>query len=312
MLLLFDTLSLVVGFVVVVAVGHALRATGRLPASAAHTLNTVVTDVTMPALILATLGARAIPAGAPRAVVAATLGLGAALVLGTIAARALGAARPAQGAIALTAGFSNTGFLGIPLVLALYPAAGEAGATAVLVDAFVTTLWLYTAGVFWARRQGEGGESAPPILRLLATPATVAVVAGLAMSLLGLHLPAPVARLATLLGGATVPLVFLALGLRLDWKDVHGRLRPILAASVIRLGIVPAVVFGVAVALGLRGPVRDATVLEAAMPSSMMAAVLADRYGCDGPLGTAAVVFTTLLGVLSIPLWVGFLHAVGP
>jgi predicted permease len=313
-MLLFDTLSLLLGFVAVVAVGHALRATGRLPASAAHTLNTVVTDVTMPALILATLGARAVPAAAPRAVVAATLGLGAALVLGTIAARALGLGRPAQGAVALTAGFSNTGFLGIPLILGLYPdpAAVEAGATAVLIDAFMTTLWLYTAGVYWARRQGEGGESAPRLLRLLATPASIAVVAGLALSLLGLRLPRPVASLAALLGGATVPLVFLALGLRLDWKDVRGRLRPILAASVIRLGIAPAVVFGAALTLGLRGPVRDAAVLEAAMPSSMMAAVVADRYGCDGPLGTAAVVLTTLLGVLSIPLWVALLHAVGP
>ncbi len=311
-MLLFDTLSLLLGFVAVVAVGHALRATGRLPASAAHTLNTVVTDVSMPALILATLGARAVPAAAPRAVVAATLGLGAALVLGTIAARALGLGRPAQGAVALTAGFSNTGFLGIPLMLGLYPAATEAGATAVLIDAFVTTLWLYTAGVYWARRQGEGGESAPPLLRLLATPASISVVVGLAMSLLGLHLPPPVARLAALLGAATVPLVFLALGLRLDWKDVRGRLRPILAASVIRLGIAPAVAFGAALTLGLRGPVRDAAVLEAAMPSSMMAAVVADRYGCDGPLGTAAVVLTTLLGVVSIPLWVAFLHAVGP
>jgi predicted permease len=311
-MLLFDTLSLLLGFVAVVAVGHALRATGRLPASAAHTLNTVVTDVTMPALILATLGARPVPAAAPRAVVAATLGLGAALVLCTIAARALGLGRPAQGALALTAGFSNTGFLGIPLVLGLYPEAPEAGATAVLIDAFMTTLWLYTAGVYWARRQGEGGESAPRLLRLLATPASIAVVVGLAMSLLGLHLPPPALRLALLLGGATVPLVFLALGLRLDWTDVRGRLRPILAASVIRLGIAPAVVFGAALTLGLRGPVRDAAVLEAAMPSSMMAAVVADRYGCDGPLGTAAVVLTTLLGVLSIPLWVALLHAVGP
>ncbi len=181
-----------------------------------------------------------------------------------------------------------------------------------LIDAFVTTLWLYTAGVYWARRQGEGGESAPPLLRLLATPASISVIVGLAMSLLGLHLPPPLERLAALLGGATVPLVFLALGLRLDWKEVRGRLRPILAASVIRLGIAPAVAFGAALTLGLRGPVRDAAVLEAAMPSSMMAAVVADRYGCDGPLGTAAVVLTTLLGVVSIPLWVAFLHAVGP
>jgi hypothetical protein len=309
---LLDTLWLLVGFVAVVALGHALRASGRLPASAADTLNTVVTDVTMPALILATLGARAIPTTAPRAVIAASFGLVAGLGLGSLAARALGLGRPAQGASALTAGFSNTGFLGIPLILGLYPDAAEAGAAAVLIDAFVTTLWLYTAGVFWARRHGEGGERAPHVARLLVTPASIAVVTGLGMSLLGLRFPAPIARFASLLGGATVPLVFLALGLRLDWKGVRGSLRPLLAVAAIRQAIVPALVLGVAFALGLRGPVRDVTVLEAAMPSAMMAAVVADRYGCDGKLGTAAVVLTTLLGVVTIPLWVAALHAIGP
>ena len=311
-MLLLDTLWLLVGFVAVVALGHALRASGRLPASAADTLNTVVTDVTMPALILATLGARAIPTTASRAVIAATVGLGAGLSLGALAARALGLGRPAQGASALAAGFSNTGFLGIPLILGLYPDAAEAGAAAVLIDAFVTTLWLYTAGVFWARRHGEGGERAPHVARLLLTPASIAVVTGLGTSLLGLRFPAPIARFAGLLGGATVPLVFLALGLRLDWKSVRGSLRPLLAVAAIRQAIVPAIVLGAAVALGLRGPVRDVTVLEAAMPSAMMAAVVADRYGCDGQLGTAAVVLTTLLGVVTIPLWVAALHAIGP
>jgi predicted permease len=310
-MLLFDTLYLLVGFVAVVALGHVLRATGRLPTTAADTLNTVVTDVTMPALILATLGARAVPTAAPRAVVAASFGLVAGLISGTIAARALGLGRPAQGAAALTSGFSNTGFLGIPLVLGLYPDAAEAGAAAVLIDAFVTTLWLYTAGVFWARRQGEGGEPTPHVARLLVTPASIAVVSGLAMSLLGLRLPSPVARFANLLGGATVPLVFLALGLRLDWKGLRGRLRPLLGIAVIRQAIVPALVLGVAAALGLHGPVRDVTVLQAGMPSSMMAAVVADRYGCDGPLGTDAVVLTTLLGVVTIPLWIAVLHAIG-
>ncbi len=307
-----DTLWLLVGFVAVVVLGHGLRASGRLPITAANTLNTVVTDVTMPALILATLGARAVPAAAPRAVITATIGLVAGLGLGSLAGRALGFGRPGRGAMALTAGFSNTGFLGIPLILGLYPDVADAGSTAVLIDAFVTTLWLYTAGVFWARRQGEGGERVPHFARLLITPASIAVVSGLAMSLVGLRLPAPIQRFASLLGGATVPLVFLALGLRLDWKGLRGSLRPLLAVAAIRQWLVPAVVLGLAAALGLHGAVRDVTVLEAAMPSAMMAAVVSDRYGCDGALGTAAVVFTTLLGVLTIPVWIALLHAMGP
>jgi hypothetical protein len=93
---------------------------------------------------------------------------------------------------------------------------------------------------------------------------------------------------------------------------VRGRLRPILAVVAIRQVVVPAVVLGVAATLGLRGVVRDVTVLEAAMPSAMMAAVVADRYGCDGALGTSAVVATTLLGVVTIPIWITALHAIGP
>lgn len=43
-----------------------------------------------------------------------------------------------------------------------------------------------------------------------------------------------------------------------------------------------------------------------------MSAVLAGRSGCDGALGPAVVALTTLLGVLTIPLWVAGLRRLGP
>lgn len=42
--------------------------------------------------------------------------------------------------------------------------------------------------------------------------------------------------------------------------------------------------------------------IEAAMPSGTVAAVLADRYGCDGSIASALVIATYGLSLLTIPL----------
>lgn len=330
-----ESFSLLFGFILVLAVGYGLRRSGRLEPSAANTLNLLVTDVTMPALIVATLSARPLPLGVLRALASATIVLFTSLALGALAGRALRLPRRAEGALALTSGFANTGFLGVPFVLALYPSAPEAGMTAVLIDAFVTTLWIYTLGVACARRYGAGDPAAdaragstaalprplstpsrapigaPPLHRVLLTPPTMAVVIGLGMSLLGLRLPPFLDRAAALLGGATAPMVFLALGVRLELRSLIGRARPMLAVAAVRLLIAPALMIALTALLRLGGPEREAAVLEAAMPSAMMSAVVADRYCCDGPLATGAVVLTFLLSLLTLPGWLAALHLLG-
>lgn len=328
-----ESFSLLFGFILVLAIGYGLRRSGRLEPSAANTLNLLVTDVTMPALIVATLSARPLPLGVLRALTAATLVLFISLALGALAGRALRLPRRAEGSLALTSGFANSGFLGVPFVLALYPSAPEAGMTAVLIDAFVTTLWIYTLGVAWARRYGADDPAAearagttavlpystpsrapiaaPPLHRVLLTPPTMAVIIGLGMSLLGLRLPSFLDRAATLLGGATAPMVFLALGVRLELRSLIGRVRPMLAVAAVRLLAAPALMIALTGLLRLGGPEREAAVLETAMPSAMMSAVIADRYGCDGPLATGAVVLTFLFSLLTLPGWLAALRLLG-
>jgi hypothetical protein len=47
------------------------------------------------------------------------------------------------------------------------------------------------------------------------------------------------------------------------------------------------------------------TVIEAAMPSMVLGLVFCDRYGLDTALYAAAVTLTTLLSLLTLPLWSG-------
>jgi len=48
-------------------------------------------------------------------------------------------------------------------------------------------------------------------------------------------------------------------------------------------------------------------VLEAAMPSMVLGLVLCDRFRLDTTLYALAVTVTTLLSLLSLPLWFGFI-----
>jgi predicted permease len=50
-----------------------------------------------------------------------------------------------------------------------------------------------------------------------------------------------------------------------------------------------------------------ATVLEVAMPSGVLCLVLCDRYGLDASLYAMAVTVTTVLSLLTLPLWYGVL-----
>jgi predicted permease len=47
---------------------------------------------------------------------------------------------------------------------------------------------------------------------------------------------------------------------------------------------------------------RQVSVILAAMPSGAIAAVIADRYGCDGKLAAAIVIGTYLLSLVTLPL----------
>ncbi|AGP37276.1 AEC family transporter [Sorangium cellulosum] len=297
-----DLISQLLALFAVLGVGVLLRALGRGGQADAAALNRLVIDVTTPALIVSVLRRSGIGQGAWGAVAASTIALFACALAGVAVARALGLPRAAQGAAGLVGSFSNTGFLGVPVVLALYGRAGDAAGTAILVDSIVTMLMLWTFGVALAARMGAGGDvDARSLLRVILHPNVLSIAAGLALYALPIPLPTWVERALDALGSATPTLVFLALGLSLDLRSLRGRVRPLVAVAAVKLLVSPAVALGAAVALGLRRPVSEVAVLQSAMPTSMVSVIVAARYGCDGQFAAAAAVVTTLGALVTLP-----------
>jgi predicted permease len=302
------------------AVGQLLRLLGTVPANAPDVLGRVIVQITMPALLVVILARARFEAALVPALLAVTVAMLVALALGALWLRVLGAARPSQGAAGIVAAFSNTAFLGLPFVLARYPGSASAATTAVIIDTVDTTILLLTAGVAFATAMAsQARPAATPrlpragraLLRLLTQPMMIAVLIGLALALTDSELPAVLAGPLTLVGQATTTLAFLTIGLGLDLRSLRGQTRALAGIAAIKLVVMPGLAALILLTFGVRGEVAQAAVLQAAMPTAVVAAIIATNAGCDGRLASAAAVITTLLSLLTLPILAASLHAIG-
>lgn len=305
-------LPLFVGFFGVMALGSALRSRLRAPltaASVASALTVVIVDVTAPALTLDVLLRARIAPSLVTALVPPTVALLAMMALVIAACRLARLDRAQTGALAMTLSFSNTGFVGIPVIQGLFahPSAAQA---AVMVDSIDTTLLLWTLGVAVAARYGSGETHGAGLGAMLRKPVTWAVLVGFALNAAGVSLPTWLRPGVERLGAATGPLVFLTLGLGVDASKLRGRLGVISASVVARLALSPAIALAVAWIAGMRGDAAQAAVMQSAMPTALVSVVIATEGGCDAALASAVATATMLLAPLTLPLWFELARAV--
>ena len=153
-----------------------------------------------------------------------------------------------------------------------------------------------------ARHGGHG------VLRELArNPLILSTVAGLAANLAGLRLPDAAATVLQRLGLAALPLGLMAVGAGLKLgglKDAPGLASALLT---IRHAVLPLLAVGLCLWLPLPAAQSLVLVAFAALPTASSAYVLAARMGGDGSFVAGLVTVSTLLGALSLPLWLAVL-----
>jgi malate permease and related proteins len=209
--------------------------------------------------------------------------------------KALGLERRLLMAVLLTTMFMNAGNIGLPVNLFAF---GE-DAVALATIFFVTnSVFAYTLGVLIA--SSGKTDLGRAFLGLFKLPMIYALLLALAFLLAGWKLPIPLDRAVHLLAGASIPSMLILLGLQLqhaNWKT--DRLALGLSTGV-RLLVSPMIALGLCALLGLQGPVRQAGVLESAMPTAVLTTVRATEYDAQPSFVTSAVFISTLLSPLTL------------
>jgi hypothetical protein len=213
---------------------------------------------------------------------------------------------------------TNSAYVGYPiLLLTLAPVAGVSLALNMVVEnLFIIPLLLFMAST-------EGGASgrwhaaSRALARLLRIPLIIALLAGLAVSLLGVKLPEPITRTVDLLATSSSALALFVVGGTLVGLSVHGLGSKVLPVSAGKLIFHPLAMLLMVTALPALGlpqiepSLRMAVILMAAMPMIGIYPTLAQAYGQEDFAAVAMLVTTTLsFFTLSGMLWL-FTHFSG-
>jgi predicted permease len=231
------------------------------------------------------------------------------LVLALAFAKAAHRARLADASLyAFTAIFANTGYLGIPLAALAF---GEAGVLpAIVATAFQSAVFVAVAAALVETDLGKGAGAAAVArhvaLAVAHNPLFVAPVAGMAWSLLGLALPAPVDAFCRFLGSAAGPSALFAIGLFLVGKPFARSAKEVASLSAFKLFVQPLVTALLALALiEVEPPWAKMAVVLAALPAGANCFVLATHYGIAVERTSAAILATTAGGVVTLAALLG-------
>jgi predicted permease len=217
-----------------------------------------------------------------------------------------GLSRETRAAILLAGVFGNVLFMGYPTLTFLYGDLG--GSYAAFADVLASSPLVWTLGVWIATRLGhEGGQGTSLFRTLLTLPPAWGFVLGFAVNLSGVDV-APLIEAAKFMGSATIPIMLFTLGLSIPWGDMRPT-RPVMVAVAVKLAFAPLLAYGAARLLfGDLHPAQTAAVIETAMPTMLMAASFADRFNLDVRAAALTASWSSLLFLLTLPLWIAFLH----
>jgi predicted permease len=138
---------------------------------------------------------------------------------------------------------------------------------------------------------------------ILLNPLIISTAGGIAFSLLGVALPAIVDDTLKHLSQASLPMGLIAVGAGLRLQGLHSHRGTLWYGVVVKLLVLPAIAWGLALLFGLSGVYLHIAVLMAALPVSTVSYVMAKRMGGDGDTIAAQVMLSTLLAALTLPLW---------
>lgn len=288
----------------VIAIGFAAVRSGLFDKSETRILGKFAINIALPAMLLKALTER------PFAEIM-NVGYLSAYTLGSLAVftAGIGFARLVQKKTLQTSvvhgmgmSLSNSGFIGYPIVLQVVgPAAGIALALCFLVE----NLLIVPLTLALAESSGGDGKKAHRVVietftRLAKNPLIIAIVVGFSLALLGIRLPAPIARSIDMLSLAAAGVALFVIGGTLVGIKVRGMRRDIAQIVAGKLVLHPLFVF---IALAFLPPLDPtlhvAAIAFACMPMASIFPIIAQRFGQE-ELPAAALMAATISAFFSV------------
>ena len=204
--------------------------------------------------------------------------------------------------------FANTGFVGFPLMHALY---GDRGLMLAAVFNLVYNAFFYTYGAHLNTKKPHFKLS-----ELFGSTVSTASIVAIVLFIVPWRIPGFINSAISMVGDMSVPMSMMVMGsqlatvdvrkLFLDWKPY--------VVSLIRLMIIPAIallaVWGLGHAATIKPDTMKVMVLMCALPCGSMNVLFAEQYNTAPDLSTRIVTMSTFLMLITLLFWTWIVRTV--
>jgi hypothetical protein len=200
--------------------------------------------------------------------------------------------------------FSNTGYMGIPLLLTAFGSVGKLPAiiATVLNGAIVMAFYIALVEFHQSDAKHRGRVFADAALGVVKSPLVIAAALGILWSGLGAPVPIFLGRFCDILGAAAPPAALFAMGLFLVGKSFRGDMKEIGFLTALKLVVHPLLAWGMLLLVPLNDAWAKSLLVLAALPTGSLVFVLSSRYGVYTQRSTGVILASTVASVATLSL----------
>ncbi|MBR1586444.1 MAG: AEC family transporter, partial [Clostridia bacterium] len=193
---------------------------------------------------------------------------------------------------------SNAGFLGSPVAEEVFGPVGLMLASLYLIPQRIM-MWSEGLAIY----SGVSDQKAT-VKKVLTHPCVAACILGLIVMLTRAEIPALLLSPVQIIAQCNTPLSMMVIGMILSEIDLKTLVnKTIVRFTVHRLVLMPLIVYGACLILGVSKMVTGVSTLLAAMPAGATTSILAAKYERDSQFAIKMVIFTTLCSIPAILIW---------
>jgi len=287
-------------------IGYGANKIKWLPIESTRYLSVLLINISSPCLVLYSMSQQQLTRSAVHSVIQVAslmfLAMTAMAVISIFIVKLMKVEQADRGVYRALLVFTNNGFMGYPLSLAVF---GEKGLFLMIVANAVFTIYIYSVGVIILISDKDGKLNLKTAVKSIFSIPVVTSVIGLFIFAFGIQLPSLLENFLNSVGAITIPLSMVIIGIQLAESKARELLsnKNLFRILVLKLIAVPVLLFGMLIWIPVQPFVFCIVVFAMAMPSAAVIPVLAELYQVNSKLAAQAVFLTTMFSMATIPIF---------
>lgn len=287
-------------------VGFICRKMGLLNDEASKKISAIVVNVANPALILsAGINPESTIKGTEflKTLCLALIIYACLIIIGIIIPKILRVPLSDRGLYQVMMIFSNIGFMGFPLISAVYGDDALLYAALFMIP-YNVLIYTYGMAVIRGKEASEEKTTAKDTLKKVFNIGVIACILMFVLYLTRLPVPSVIEDTVDYLSNLTAPLSMIIIGdsiTKINFKKLITNFR-LIAFTLIKLLVVPAIGIFVLSLCGISGDLLGVCMIMLATPVGSMTVMISQQYDGNSELASSGVALTTVLSVVTIPI----------